>query len=340
MTRTPAPPSLGRRRVLAITAAAAGLALPLGRPLKAWATQTQVQSYRWTGRALGGEAEIILYHGDRQTARRLVEASVDEIERLENEFSLYRADSALSRLNRDGSLALPSHDMLRLLSASRRFGQLTGGAFDISAGILWKLYTRHFAKPGSDPRGPDPETVKAVLARVDYRSIGITGTAVNLLRDGMQLSLNGIAQGYITDRVADLLRSNGMNNVLINLGEIRGLGGRDTSDRPWRVGIRRPGSAAPVETIPLLNEAVATSAESGFRFGGNGHHHLFDPRTGLSSNLYDSVSVIAPTAIEADALSTAFASLAPHEVKAVIAKRRRTRALLFTQNGDRVAVGA
>jgi thiamine biosynthesis lipoprotein len=88
--------------------------------------------FEWRGTALGAETRIALYQLDETAATAAVRAAVDEVERLENEFSLYRPDSALMKLNRDGILDRPSLDMLRLLQESRRFGELTDGAFDVT----------------------------------------------------------------------------------------------------------------------------------------------------------------------------------------------------------------
>ena len=112
----------------------------------------------------------------------------------------------------------------------------------------------------------------------------------------MALTFNGIAQGYITDRVAELLRGEGLHDVLLNLGEIRALPGRS-----WRIGI-----AGANQTIGLSDAAIAQSAGRGTAFTTDGRwHHLIDPKTGQSARGLTSVTITAPTATEADALSTA-----------------------------------
>jgi thiamine biosynthesis lipoprotein len=327
---------LTRRRVITIVAAAVGLAL--APSVRVRAAPPEARRYRWSGRALGAETSIVIYHRDRDTAERVIGLCVDEIERLENEFSLYRPQSALNRLNRTGVLRFPSHDMVRLLADSRRFSDLTGGAFDITVQPLWVLYAGHFANPDADPAGPDRKAVESVLQRVDYRAVAVDKHAVSLGRPGMALTLNGIAQGYITDRVADLLRAHGIDRVLIDLGEIRGLGGAGDG-RPWRVGVGDPGGGAKlIETLEVNNQAVATSAGAGTPFGRDGrHHHLFDPRQGESAQRYASVTVIAPTATRADALSTALSSLAPAEARRVLAAGGgETQGLLITADGRRL----
>jgi thiamine biosynthesis lipoprotein len=304
METTHATAKIGRRRALTILAAGAGAAL-LPAPLSA----SSLRRFEWRGIALGTEVRMILYHRERAAARAAVSACVAEIERLEAEFSLYRADSALSRLNRDGRLDAPSHDMRRLLSACRHFADLSGGAFDVTVQPLWRLNAEHFAAHPGATEGPPPAALAAALALVDYRRVTVAPERVTL-GHGMALTLNGIAQGYITDRVADTLRARGWSNVLIDLGEIRALDGRPDG-RPWTVGLRETGRdpAAPGRARPglaLENRALATSAGSATPFDPSGrHHHLLDPRTGRSRNAFRSVTVMAPRATAADALSTA-----------------------------------
>ena len=292
---TPRPtPRIGRRRALTILAAGAGAAILPGHP---WAGAAR--RFAWRGSALGTEARIVLYHHDRAQARAAVRACTAEIARLEREFSLYDAHSALRRLNRDGRLEAPSHDMRRLLAECRRFADLSGGAFDVTVQPLWRLYARHFAAHPEARAGPPPAALAAALALVDYRRVEVTPECV-MLGPGMALTLNGIAQGYITDRVAELLRARGWSNVLIDLGEIRALDGR-ADGHPWTVGLRESG-----RELALDNQALATSAGRGTPFDRSGrHHHLLDPRTGGSRNAYRSVTVMAPRAMTADALSTA-----------------------------------
>jgi len=305
----PLPPT--RRRFIAISAAAMGLA--------AAPAFAAVPLYQWRGRALGAAAEISLRHPDPGAAKSAVSACVAEVARLEAEFSLYRPDSALTRLNRDGRLGAPSHDMVRLLSECGRYGMLTDGAFDATVQPLWQVYADYFRDADAGPDGPGDAAVASALARVDHRAVHVTPGRIWLKRPAMALTLNGIAQGYITDRVADLLRDRGFAQVLIDLGEMRALGGNGT--RPWRVALMDPFTGAPGKTpLMLRDQAVATSAGYGTRFGAQDRfHHLFDPRTGRSTHRYASVSVIARTASQADALSTAIHGMALRPAARILA---------------------
>lgn len=283
---------LTRRRALGLLAAAAGL------PLVLRATRATAEVVTWHGRALGAPATLILHHPDRPTAERLVAACAAELERLEGILSLYRPDSALSELNRTGALAAPPPELVAILADCRRFHAATAGTFDPTVQPLWRLYADHFQSGGSE-EGPAPAVVAAARARVGLDAVAISPDRIALARPGMALTLNGIAQGWITDRIVDRLRAAGVTSSLVDMGEIRALG--DDAGTPWRVGI--DGSD---EILALADRAVATSSPAGFRFDPAGRFgHIIDPRNGTAVAAAVQVTVTAPEAATADALSTA-----------------------------------
>jgi len=289
-----------RRRFLHIAAAAAGLGL-LGRSARAG----QVEFQTWRGTALGAQASIRLHHSDPKVARALIERARAEIERLEQIFSLYRADSAVSVLNRQGRIAAPPLDLVRILAEARRYSELTEGAFDVTVQPLWRVHAEHFWQGQGTTEGPEQAAIAVALDRVDHRAVTVDPALIAFEKPGMAITLNGIAQGYITDRIAELLRSEGLEDVLIDLGELRALG-RHPDGRPWKVGLSDPRQRRRLlRRLALDDAALASSAGSGTPFDGEGRfHHLFDPRLGQSSNRYLGLSVRAPGATQADALST------------------------------------
>ena len=123
-----------------------------------------------------------------------------------------------------------------------------------------KLYAAHFTRDYTDEKGPARQKISAALAHVGHDGIELNTGHVRFARPGMGITLNGIGQGYITDRVAEILLSvNGMDRALIDMGETRAIGNRPEGS-PWLVGLedpRAPGQVA--ETIPLRDRAVATS---------------------------------------------------------------------------------
>ncbi len=324
---------ISRRRMIAITACAAGAAM-MGSSY-ATAKITPRRPVVWRGIALGAEAQIILYHENEKEALAILEQCRTEINRLENLFSLYRTDSSINRLNRDGQLASPAFEMLELLSLAQTISKETKGAFDITVQPLWNLYAKHFSDHGLEANGPDEIAVRDALELVDYRKLEFSKNKIELKIKGMGITLNGIAQGYITDRIAGLLQQNGFGNVLIDLGEIYGMG-QKPAGIPWTVKIADPaGKTIPTKPIALENRAMATSGGYGTLFASNSqYHHLFDPGTGTSTKKYKSVTVIAKNAATADALSTAFSAMPVHDIKRTLGHFAGASAIIIQTNDE------
>jgi len=296
---------------------------------------------RWQGSALGAQVSIEIYHPDRTEAERLVQLCVQDVRRLEQQFSLYQPDSAICALNRTGILVSPDTDMIALLSASLKFAALTDGAFDPTVQPLWNLYAAHFAKAHPAPDGPAADKRAEALSKVGYQHIKVSSDRIALLKAGSAITLNGIAQGYATDRVTETLRAAGLSTTLVNMGEIRAIGAKPDGT-PWQVGLADPDKPGVLnETIGLADRAVATTAGAGFRFDAAGRFtHLFDPTTGRSPSRYRSVSIIAPTATEADAFSTAFSLLPVSRIREILASRSDIEVHLTDTNGKTCVYGA
>lgn len=278
--------SLRRRRVLQITAAAAACVGLSG-------SRAERPALRWAGSALGAEASLTLDHPDPVRARRLLALALAEIDRLDRIFSLQRGDSSVSRLNRDGRLARPPGELVAVLELAARVSALSGGAFDVTVQPLWRVLAGSVGD-----RQPSGDDVVRAAALIDWRAVEATRAAVALARPGMAITLNGIAQGYITDRVADLLREGGLDHALVNLGETRALG-RHPAPRDWRV-------ATALGALELCDEAVAVSGPPAPSLDPI-RSNLIDPRSAAPVVAPVTVVVKAPRAVLADALSTALA---------------------------------
>ena len=196
------------------------------------------------------------------------------------------------------------------MEEGRRFSVLSGGAFDISVQPLWRLYEAHFwsggARGRSSRRHPRPRPrCRAGAGRLPPNRNRRRAHRLRPRRDGRS-TLNSLAQGYITDAAADLLRNEGFESAFVDLGEIRALG-RHPDGRPWRIGIRNGTAADSVDRMVELEDmALAVSGGYGTTFEPSGHfHHIFDPHTGASANTLLDVAVIGPTATAANGLSTA-----------------------------------
>jgi len=327
-------PPIDRRRFISVVGAAAGLALV---PLLAGG---RARPITWTGTAMGAPASITLYHPERRVAERLIGECVEEIIRVESLFSLFRRDSWLVRLNRTGRVTGAPAGFVELINRARQVSELSGGAFDVTIQPLWRLYARHFAESDANPDGPPESAIRAARALVGWRDLGVEGDTVAFARPGMEASFNGIGQGWVTDRVADLLRARGIADMLLDLGEMRALGGHPDG-RPWRVAVADP--SAPdrqIESLDLRDLAVATSGGYGTVFDRLGRfHHLFDPSTGRPASTWASITVTAPTATTADALTKAVAMAPLDRVAAILRAGGGTAAHLIAADGGVFRVG-
>lgn len=326
--------TLSRRRVITILGVVAGL------PLLPCADEpeTPTRLHRWRGTALGSPSYIIVGHPDHRAAEQAIAECVAEIERLEKQFSLYRGDSEIARLNRDGRLEAPSCDLLALLSECQRFYELSGGAFDVTVQPLWEIYAAHFFGSQLPPtNGPEPSAIEQALALIGWQEVDVTPQCITLARQGMGLTLNGIAQGYLTDRIADILRTNGCDRVLADMGrsEIR-LVGQRPDGRAWRIGLADPLAPARVAvTLNLADRCISTSGGYGTKFEATGrYHHLFDTRTGTSASHYIAVSVVAASTMVADALSTSLYVTPPERSNRLLSAFPEALALATWHDGS------
>lgn len=257
---------INRRSFLTIAAAAAAAAGPV------WAATS-----RWRGIAFGSDAEISL-RGPEADSDQALTAALDVLERAEALFSLYRPDSMLSVLNRDGRIA-PQGQFVELLRHCDRIHHATGGQFDPTVQPLWQALAR-----GGD--------IQAARDLIGWGKVAISPPQLAL---GQALTLNGIAQGFATDMVSMALADHGFTETLINIGEFR------AGDGHWQIGIEDPGHG-PIRQANLTRRAIATSSPNVTMVGGI--PHILAPKG--TSHLWSTISVEADTAVVADGFSTAF----------------------------------
>ncbi|WP_374305608.1 FAD:protein FMN transferase [Methylocella sp.] len=310
--------SMSRRRFLSVSAAAAGLAvMPFARPGRALSVPDGSSLVSWRGQALGAVCELQIHHHDPEQAQELIRLALARTRRLEAMFSLYDENSLLTRLNRCGALEAPPPEFVELMQAATRFAQATEGAFDVTVQPLWRLYEAHFSQPDADPEGPSAALLREALAHVGFEKLVVGRDRVALPR-GAAVTLNGVAQGFVTDKIVDLLRAHGVVNSLVDMGEVRAIG-RRADGEAWRAGVEDPiVSGGVAKVLPLVDRALSTSGPYGLRFDPAGRfNHLFQPSTGTCAARYASVSVVASSATVADALSTAFCFMEPEKIRVV-----------------------
>ena len=286
--------NISRRKFLKISAVS--LTLPFSTNLLA----NNTEKISWEGYALGAQGNMTLFHKSPTYANKILNICIQEIHRLEKIFSLYDTTSSISLLNKNGSLQNPPEELVEVLEFSHEISKKTNGAFDVTVQPLWSVHNKFFKDENNQNIKKLQKEINKNISLVSYKNISIDKKIIFFKQKDMQITLNGIAQGYITDKITNILRQNGFTNVLVDLGEFNSIGGYDNT-RDWNI-------ATPylkdISYISLNNMAVASSGGYGTKFNEN-YHHLFDTQTGTSANHISSVTIKAPNAMLADALSTA-----------------------------------
>ena len=289
-----------RRRFLSISAMACASGALAG----------PVPEARWTGTALGAGASLRVVGLAPEAAAPIFASVQHELARLEGIFSLYRPNSELSRLNETGRLERPSAELLEVLSLSGSLHHATGGAFDPT---VQPLFAANAAAAGLG-RTVAPEEIAGARAATGWDGVRFDSMSIRLERPGAALTLNGIAQGYVTDRIAALLKAHGLSDTLIDMGEVAALGHR-ADGQAWRAGVMAPDGRL-LHRLTLTDRALATSAPKGTVLDPDGRlGHIFDPVTGHEARAAAVIAVSAPSAVIADGLSTALCVL-PVEARA------------------------
>jgi thiamine biosynthesis lipoprotein len=285
---------------------------------------------------MGTSVEVIVWGPDRDTSEKAVERAYAEIERIEKKLSVRRRDSEITEINRSAGARPVKVDgeMYRLIRESKRFSEMSGGAFDISVQGLGDIWD--FNRPGFQEPGPD--RVEKRLERVDYRRIRLNerDSTVFLKEGGMEISLGGIAKGYAVDRAVGILRECGIKGGIVSAGGDLFAFGRKANGEVWNVGVRNPRAhSRNICVLPVSNLSVATSGDyERYRMvDGRRVHHIIDPRTGYPSKGCMSVTVVARSAMTADALATAVFVLGPESGLALLEDLQGVEGILVDSNG-------
>ena len=299
---------MNRRRCLSLLSAT-GAASLLGNGCQ---RVVREEVTRWRGVLFNSDVDMAVHAMPPAVAEPLIRNCELEMQRLEKLFSLYLPDSPLSRLNRTGRLDNPPPELVDLVRKALLVAERSGGAFDPTIQPYWTWLRETVETTGAI----DPEAQAQFLEKVDFRQVRCGEEELSFGREGMALTLNGLSQGWITDRATKILRDGGAQHCLVNLGEFYGLG-TQPSGKDWIVGLR----GVEGEEIALRDRALAVSSGAGLYFGtGDRRNHIIDPRTGDCVEARKVVAVTAPEAWLADALSTACSVLEEEKARDLIAQ--------------------
>ncbi len=270
------------------------------------------------------------------SAERLEEAAgraFEEMDRLIGLLSRFDRASPVWQLNAAGRLEGPPPEVREVVAAALAFHGTSSGAFDISVLPLLELFQARFGSAA--PGAPTAAELRETLARVGARHVAASRRRIAFGREGMAITLDGIAKGYIVDAIARVLDRCGVRRYLIDAGgDIRARGIKE-GGAPWAVGVRDPGGGEEYPDVVALREgAVATSGTYEVFFDrARDFHHIVDARTGFSPTHSVSASVLAPTATAADALATAVLVMEPRAGARFVEGLRGCACLIIDRDG-------
>jgi thiamine biosynthesis lipoprotein len=290
---------------------------------------------------MGTIAEIRIIDDDPIRAEETIKKCFDRIKEIEEEMSFRNPKSELSFLNRNaGKKIKVSKELFYVLDKSLTYSKLSDGAFDITIGPLTELWG--FDKDKKIIPSRDKIAQRAIL--VDYQNVKLNPykREVLLKVKGMKIDLGGVAKGYAVEEAIEIIKKAGIKNALVDIGRDIKVIGKNPYGKTWKIGIQHPRKEDEVLSIlPLENMAVATSGdyEHFFIHKGRRYHHILDPKSGYPTNICISVTIIAPSAMIADILSTAVFVLGEAAGMELIEKLDTVEGVIVTDLGIRLSSG-
>jgi len=272
---------------------------------------------------------ITVYDRSANKAQEAIELGFLEMKRLINIFNRYKGGTQISKLNEDGILKDVPEEMYFVMKKASYYYHLSHGTFDITVKPIVDLFKERF-KAGSPPTVKE---IKEALNLVDASSLYFDKNKIKFFRSGMGITLDGIAKGYIVDKTAELVKNMGIKYALINAGgDIRVMG-----NKHFKIAIRDPLKPSDyAEIVNLKDAAIATSGNYERYFDKEKKFfHIIDPKTGESPLNLSSVSVMAKTVMDADAISTAAFVFSPLLAKRFI-ENTNNSALIITRGGFQI----
>lgn len=306
------------------------------------ASETSPKRFEYDDVQMGVPVRLVLYTESEEKANSTANAVFESFKKLNDIMSDYDSDSELSRISqisndahdRDGTATwVPvGDDLFAVLKASKHYGEISDGAFDITVSPLvrlWRRSRRQRELPKKRYLDQYKELVGVHLWEIDDET-----RSVRLLKRGMRLDLGGIAKGYAIDRAFEICKERGISSVLIDAGGDIRIG--EAPPEKWKIEMKNAESGK--KLLFLENIAMATSGDA-FQYveiDGVRYSHLIDPKTGLGLTRSSTVSVIAPTAMQADVLASAVTVLGPKKGLELIDAQKNVSAMIFLHEDDKI----
>ena len=289
---------------------------------------------------MGTFAHVVAVAEDSGTAKKCVQAALEEIRKIDDLMSDYKSDSEISRVNREaGEKAVKvSESTYEVLQRSVEFSKMTDGAFDVTVGPLVAL----FRNAKENKVAPSEQQIAQARSKVGFEKLKLDSEnkTVQFSDNGMLLDLGGIAKGYAIDKAIETAQRCGAIGAMVDIGgDVRCFGLPPEGKDHWLIGLQDPNSAIEgieggglLLVLKITNAAVATSGDyqQFVLIEGKRYSHIMDRKTGTSAEGLSSVTIITDNATDADALATSVSVMGAEKGLALIEKLPGTEVILIT----------
>ncbi len=287
-------------------------------------------TYKRTTIVMGSTLEIQVRGVNEVKANKAITEAFEEARRIDTLFSTYIDGNPMWKINNTvADEIIIEREIFYVMRRCDKFWKLTNGAFDPTIANLGLLYG--FDSDSDNYRIPSEEEIQKALANSGWKHITLREPNILIKPAGIKINFNSCIPGYTADRIANLLSNFGIKEYLINVGGEIFARGKD-----WKVGIQHPRKPNELLTaIKVDDYGVATSGDYEKYIDSNGKRitHIFNPLTGKPADECESVTVIAPDAMTADALSTALFAMKIEEALKLINSLKNTEAIIVDSSG-------
>lgn len=301
---------INRRKFLSFTAAAAALGTAYFYGVHRGVNEGF--TLKNTRTMMGTFVNFTIIGPDQVSCNDALRTTVTHMEQVGDTINMYKPESPLSRLNREGRLENADPTLIKVIALAKEMAELTAGAFDPTVLPLLGLY-KHVKAGGALP---SQEELDRALRLVDYRNVHIEDAKIEFATSGMGLTLDGIGKGYVVDEGVRIINELGFGSVCIEAGGDLMVTGTKKDGSPWTIAIQnpRPEKGKKQFIVKMQNSAIATSGDYMQSFTEDrSTHHIINPATGFSPPELASCSILAPTVAMADGLATSAMVMGPQK---------------------------
>lgn len=251
-------------------------------------------------KAMGSPCVLYAFHQDQALLINALQLAKEEVLRLEKKYSRYLPDSVLTQINESTSPIPVDAETAGLLNYAKTCFDFSDGLFDITSGVFRSIWDFRQAQIPSD------KSIESIQEQVGFEKISWDGSTLHL-PNNMELDFGGVVKEYAADQARNILKSQGIEHGLVDLGGDMSVVGPKPDDKPWQVGVRNPDDPhKPVVTIPLHAGAIATSGyyERFIMINGERYCHVINPKTGWPVKHVATVSVVSDECLVCGSLTT------------------------------------